>query len=190
MLGKTVRLIIAASCLAQAAIAPAQAVDVKRFMETCEGNRLCPWFLAVTAPPAGWRIDEDFGRRNRMLALLPDKEKLGPRDPLIYVRTTFNGDDRSLDVQAANSNQRWREAAGKVEIERLPDIARKAGAGVWQVYRYRNFDRPRQAYELLAFGEHGDSGGQKFFYMVALSGAQRDIIDAAETAWREVLDNL
>lgn len=190
MLKRTLRFVIAASCLAQAAIAPALAADVKRYMEPCEGSRLCPWFLADVAPPAGWVSDENFGRANKLLALFPKKENLGPADPLIYVRTTYNNDNRSLDMQATNSNNRWKQAAGKVDVERLPDVARSGDKGVWQVYRYRNYDRPRQAHELLAFGEHIETSGQKFFYMVALSGAQRDIVDKAEHVWREVLGNL
>lgn len=169
--------------------ASAEAGNLRRFIGACDG-RLCPWFVADIAAPKGWREDIAYGQQQKMLVLLPEKAKLGPEDPLIYLRTTFNNDGRTLDQQAETSNRRWQQAAGQTAITRLPDIPRAAGKGVWQVFRYENPGKPRQAHELLAFGEHAEGEGQKFFHMVVITGATAETLDKARPAWLTMLNSL
>jgi len=174
----------------QIASGPASAADVKRFMEPCGSGKLCPWFQADVPAPAGFKVDPGFSRGNRLLAFFPDRAKLGPDDPLIYVRASYNDDNRSLDTQASTSNARWKEMVKDAKVERLPDVERTDGKGKWQVFRYANPSRPRQAHEMLAFGEHVETNGQKFFYMVTISAANEKAVTGALPAWKELLGKL
>lgn len=187
--------LFAATLAAQALITPplvtqALGANVKRFMESCPGNRLCPYFLADVAPPKGWKISEGFGRQNKVVAFFPNKAKLGPADPLIYVRTSFNGDGRTLEQQAENSNAHWRDMVKDAKIERLANIPRGEGKGHWHVYRYTNPSRKMQAHEMLAFGEHAEKGDQKFFYMVTISADNVEAVEKSIPAWKDILGRL
>jgi hypothetical protein len=186
------KLILALALAAPALAAPlavtsAAAGDVKRFMAPCGSGQLCPWFEADITAPAGFKRDGEFGQNNRIVAFFPDKAKLGPEDPLIYVRTSQNGDGRSLDIQASNSNAQWKTMVPDSKVERLADIPRAEGKQAWQVFRYRNPSRPRQAHEMLAFGTHTESNGQRFFYMVTLSAANEAALNKGMPGWRQVL---
>lgn len=183
-------LILTLGLSAPALLAQAQAGDVKRFMAPCGSGQLCPWFEADIAAPTGFKADPSFGKGNRIIAFFPDKAKLGADDPLIYIRTSPNSDGRSLDTQAGNSNAHWKTMVRDSKVERQPDIARADGKGAWQVYRYHNPSRPRQAHEMLAFGTHVDSNGDRFFYMVTLSGASEAALDKGLPGWRQVLGGL
>ncbi|HRE22063.1 MAG TPA: hypothetical protein PKW21_13705 [Rhabdaerophilum sp.] len=183
-------LFLALAVSAQAVGGSASAADVKRFIEPCGSGKLCPWYQADIAAPASFRVDPDFSRGNRLLAFFPDRAKLGPDDPLIYIRTSQNDDNRSLDTQVSTSNARWKEMVKDSKVERLADIERADGKGKWQVFRYTNPSRPRQAHEMLAFGEHVETSGQKFFYMVTISAANEKAVSGALPAWRDILGKL
>ncbi len=183
-------LFLALALGAHAAAGPVAAADVKRFIEPCGSGKLCPWFQADIPAPAGFRVDPDFSRGNRLLAFFPDRAKLGPDDPLIYIRTSYNDDNRNLDTQASTSNARWKEMVKDAKVERLADIERADGKGKWQIFRYTNPSRPRQAHEMLAFGEHVEASGQKFFYMVTISAANETAVNAALPAWKGILGKL
>lgn len=163
--------------------APARA-EVRNLTARCE-NQLCPWFQAVVATPKGWIVNKVIGERNRVLMFQPDRLKRDANDPLLYIMTSLQEDETSVDDFVRQSQSHWREAVSDAKIERLADVARP-GKPTAQLYRYENPSRPRQANELIAFLEGSESDGRRFIHMVVLTATNAKAIEDAEHVLKSV----
>ena len=175
MMKRTFGILAAAVVLTQAALT-AQAGEIVRIGEKCHGQS-CAWYMAHVDAPIGWTANETMSLNTRALSLLPSKEKLEETDPLITVRTGLNGEVAAPELHGQG-------------VERLADLPRADGKGVWTVYRIHNPARSGEEHELIALGEGGNGNGQRFSFAVALSASELDVVTHAKSAWRDVLAQL
>mgnify|MGYP001175523311 CR=1 FL=1 len=153
----------------------AQAVEIRRLMDICQPGKMCPWFQVNATIPKGWAVDENYGRQNKLLVLLPQTAKGTPNTKakmMMYVRTTLVLDTRTLDEYIQTAESRWRAISPDVRIERLEDIPRANGAPASRQYRYENPGNPRQPVEYVGFVEQIEADGQRFVLNPVLTGVE------------------
>lgn len=168
--------------------APAAAVEISWLLDNCEGGKLCPWWQVKLAPPQGWRVDEEFGKAHKTTALaLMDNAK---DDPVIYVASSLDRAKDTVDARVARSEEQWRKRFPDAKIERLEDVPRASGEAPFRIYRYRNPSHAKQSLEYLAWAEHTDAKGNRFFFLAGLTNGGEQVIERAKAAFYEVLKNL
>lgn len=167
--------------------APAGA-EVEKFMRP-SGGSLQPYFRMKFTPPAGWVQDDGATKENDMAIYVPEGEDFSSAPALIYIRVSYNSDQRSLAKFIEVAHERWKAAVKDTKIERRPSEKRANGLPGFQVYHFINPSSPQQAYEMMAYGEDKDKDGNAFFLMIALTGASQKALDNAEAAYRTSLRN-
>lgn len=162
--------------------APAGA-EVEKFMRP-SGGSLQPYFRMKFTPPAGWVQDDNATKENDLAIYVPEGEDYSSAPALIYIRVTYNSDQRSLARFIEVAHDRWKAAVKDSKIEKRPSEKRANGLPGFQIYHFANPSHPQQAFEMMAYGEDKDKDGNDFFLMIALTGASQKALDNAETAYR------
>jgi hypothetical protein len=164
--------------------------EIQKLMQMCPGQKLCPWFKAVVAPPKGWVEDQEFGSAHFITVLLPDKAKVGAQDAMIYAQVSLHRDEQTLDENIAQNQGIWRQKEPRVKITPLPDAARGGERTPFKVFLYENPTHPKQAFEMMAFGSEKVPDGSHYIITVVDTAASRQAIDASREAYLAVLAGL
>jgi hypothetical protein len=115
---------------------------------------MCPWFEAVVTPPKGWTASKNETHINRVALMFPGA-KVDYSGAVMYVKTTFDGDNQPLAGFIAAAQSRWKASHADFTAEKLADFKR-AGKPDCTVYLYKNPSMPQQAFELTAFVKDAD----------------------------------
>lgn len=190
-LAVVVRLCAAAS-LVIAALASngAASAEVRKMMTACPGQKLCAWFQSTVTPPKGWVEDKDAGGRNRVTILLPDKDDLDFNDPMIYVQTAYEPGPATLEAIIAANQAQWRKEEPKGSIAPIGSAPRAGGDAPFELFLYQNPDKPKQAFEKIAYGFVTTSNGERYFLTVVDTAANKTAIDASSDDFLAVLKGL
>ncbi|CAN5533992.1 hypothetical protein BH11PSE4_BH11PSE4_43820 [soil metagenome] len=180
--------LVLAFCMAVAGAAltvPAKA-DVEKFMVMGEG-RMHPVFRLKFTPPAGWQEDAVASKKHGAPIYVPAGKSFGEAPAIMYIRVTYNSDNRSLDRFIDVAHEEWRASVKEASIDQLAGETRSNGQPAFRVYHFVNPDNPQQAYELMAYGEDNDNDGNHFTLMIGLSAATQQAIDGATADFRAAL---
>lgn len=173
------------ACLASLGAASTSAgAEIKGVAQLCPGQKICAWFQANVALPKGWTQDVEASAQNHVTLLEPDKDDLGDEDALIYIQTSPENGPETLDEIIQSNLGTWRKSDPKATFV-SEDSVRARG---FKLYLFRNPDRPKQAYERIAYGFTKGSDGKRYFLTIVDTGASREIIDKADIAFRYVLN--
>jgi hypothetical protein len=170
---------------ALACATPARA-EVQGVAQAC-GGQVCAWLKPVLAAPPGWVEDKATGGANRLAVLVPKGTSFGSAPVRIYARAFLNEEGLAIEERVRINTRRWLEGSPGATHERVADIPRAGGQGVFQVYRYRNPARSQQPVELTAFGEDRDAQGRPLGILVVLTATSEAHLAAAEAGYRDVL---
>jgi len=178
-------------CAGLASLAPSGAsAEIKKLLEMCPGQKLCPWFQAAVTPPKGWVEDKAIGDANHLTMLTPDKPELGADDALIYVQTSYENGPETLDQIIARNQADWRKSDPKTSITPLGTVPHGASGEPYKVFLFQNPDRPKQAFEKIAYGFAKLPNGERYFLIVVDTAASKAIVDQADDAFLDVLKQL
>jgi hypothetical protein len=170
----------AALALAGALVRSAHA-EVKKYVEICGGQQLCPHFQLVLTPPDGWVIDEAATKENKVQMLVPKGKTFGNAPALIYVQVLYHRDKQeTLDAFAKLSNDRWLADVPNAKITPLAAVDRINRKPGFLRFAFENPSNAQQAYEVGAFGIDGDTDGNEFVLDVVMTGATKAALDKAD----------
>jgi len=176
--------------LASFATADGASAEVKKMMSMCPGQKLCAWYLSTVTPPKGWVSDPDSGEQNHVAILLPDKDDLDFNDPMIYVQTSLEAGPDTLDAIIAVNQAQWRKKEPKGSITPAGTAPRANGAEPFKLFLYRNPDKPKQAFETIAYGFVVQPNGERYFLTVVDTAASKAAIDKSNHDFLAVLKGL
>lgn len=159
-------------------------------ISACPGQKLCAWYLSTVTPPKGWVEDKDAGERNHVTILLPDKDDLDFNDPMIYVQTSLEAGTDSLEAIIAVNQTQWRKQEPKGSITPAGTAPRANGAEPFKLFLYRNPDKPKQAFEAIAYGFTTQPNGERYFLTVVDTAAAKAAIDRSNDDFLAVLKGL
>jgi len=177
--------VVLAALLAVLSPVPSGA-EVEKLMRP-SGGGLQPYFRMKFTPPAGWTQDDSATKENDMAIYVPEGEDYSSAPALIYIRVSYNSDQRSLAKFIEVAHERWKATVKDSKIEKRPSEKRANGLPGFQVYHFANPSHPQQAFEMMAYGEDKDKDGNTFFLMIALTGASQKAVANAEAAYRASL---
>ena len=164
--------------------------EVKKRMSMCPGQKLCAWYQSTVTPPKGWIEDQDAGEEHHLTILLPDKQNLDFNDPMFYVQTSAEPGSETLDAIVAVNQAQWRKEEPKVAITPIGTVSRANRAPSFKLFLYHNPDKPKQAYEAIAFGLTTTPGGDRYFITVVDTAASKPAIDQSNADFLAVLKGL
>ena len=164
--------------------------EVKKLMTVCPGQKLCAWFQSRVTPPKGWVEDKDAGAQNHVTILLPDKVEVDFNDPMIYVQTSYEPGPDTLDAIIAVNQARWRKEEPKGSITPAGTAPRASGAAPFKLFLYQNPDKPKQAFETIAYGFAIQPNGERYFLTVVDTAANKAAIDKSNDDFLAVLKGL
>ena len=159
-------------------------------MSMCPVQKLCAWYQSTVTPPKGWVEDKDAGEANRVTILLPDKANLSFNDPMIYVQTSSEPGTDTLDAIIAVHQARWRKEEPKGAITPAGTAPRASGAAPFKLFLYQNPDKPKQAFETIAYGFAIQPNGERYFLTVVDTAANKAAIDKSNDDFLAVLKGL
>ena len=175
---------VAALAVAQA-IMPA-AAEVEKLMLVCDG-KLCPFFRASFAPPAGWVEDEQNGRKMGAVIFVPRGQTFHSAGAIIYATARFNRDKKPIADFIEQDQARWRQKAGDVKITRLADVARAGGKDSFQYFQFEAPSMKAQPFERVATTSDNDKEGNAFVVGLVLTAKSMKALNAAEPAYLAML---
>jgi hypothetical protein len=164
--------------------------EVKKLMTMCPGQKLCGWFKSTVTPPKGWIEDADAGAQNHVTILLPDKDDVDFNDPMIYVQTSVEPGPDTLDVIIAVNQAQWRKQEPKGSITPIGTAPRAGGEAPFKLFLYQNPDKPKQAFETIAYGFTTTPNGERYFLTVVDTAANKAAIDKSSDDFLAVLKQL
>ncbi len=164
--------------------------EVKKLMSMCPGQKLCAWFQSTAAPPKGWVEDKDAGAQNHLTILLPDKDDVDFNDPMIYVQTSYEPGTATLEAIIAVNQAQWRSEEPKGSIAPIGTAPRAGGEAPFKLFLYRNPDKPKQAFEAIAYGFTTTPNGERYFLTVVDTAANQAAIDKSSDDFHAVLRGL
>ncbi len=169
--------------------APASAGEIRRNMADC-GGKACPWFEAAVTPPKGWTISKNETHINRVALMFPGA-KVDYSGAVMYVKTTFDGDNQALADFIATAQKRWKASHADFTAEKLADFKRD-GKPDCTVYLYKNPSMPQQAFELTAFVKDTDPAhkDQNFVFQAVMTAPAMKMIEENKAAFYELLRGL
>jgi len=141
----------------------------------------------VVKPPAGWIEDKEVSEQNHVTLLTPDKPDLGAEDALIYVQTSVENGDETLDQIIKVNLDQWRRNDPRSKATPEGAFAPPFGGEGFKLYLFENPDRPKQAFERIAYGFFKGADNKRYFLTVVDTGATKKVIDGADAAFRSVL---
>ena len=171
------------SMLFLAALAANARAEVEKFMQLGEGE-LRPYFRLKFTPPEGWVQDAKATQENGLPIYVPKGKTFGNAPALMYIRVSYNADQRTMEKFIEVAHERWKNAVKDSKIDKMAGERRANGKADFQVYHFVNPSQPQQAYELMAYGDDTDKDGNAYFLMIALTAAVQKAINAAEVDYR------
>ncbi len=175
--------LIVAVALATVGTAGGASAEVKKLMTMCPGQKLCAWFQSTATPPKGWVEDKDAREQNHVTILLPDKDDVDFNDPMIYVQTSLEPGPDTLDAIIAVNQAQWLMQEPKGSIAPI-------GAAPFKLFLYRNPDKPRQAFETIAYGFATPPSGERYFLTIVDTAANKAAIDRSTDDFLTALKGL
>jgi hypothetical protein len=176
--------------LAAVATARGASAEVKKLMTMCPGQKLCAWFQSTVTPPKGWVEDKDSGEQNHVTILLPDKDDVDFNDPMIYVQTSLEPGPDTLDAIIAVNQAQWRKQEPKGSIAPIGTAPRADGEAPFKLFLYQNPDKPKQAFETIAYGFAIQPNGERYFLTVVDTAADKAAIDKSNDDFLALLKGL
>jgi hypothetical protein len=176
--------------LAAVATARGASAEVKKLMTMCPGQKLCAWFQSTVTPPKGWVEDKDSGEQNHVTILLPDKDDVDFNDPMIYVQTSYEPGTDTLDAIIAVNQAQWRKQEPKGSITPIGTAPRADGEAPFKLFLYQNPDKPKQAFETIAYGFAIQPNGERYFLTVVDTAANKAAIDKSNDDFLALLKGL
>jgi hypothetical protein len=161
--------------------------EVKKFMQMCDGQRLCPYYRLVLTPPENWIVEETATKQYNMQMLVPRGRNFGNAPAVIYVKISVRDKDQSLQEFVRVSQERWRRSVPDTKIDKQPEIERANGQPAYLSFRYENPSLAQQAFEAVSFAHDKDSDGNEFTLMVVVTGNKKDAIDRAMASYQAFL---
>jgi hypothetical protein len=161
--------------------------EVKKFMQMCDGQRLCPYYRLVLTPPENWIVEETATKQYNMQMLVPRGRNFGNAPAVIYVKISVRDKDQSLQEFVRVSQERWRRSVPDTRIDKQPEIVRTNGQPAYLSFRYENPSLAQQAFEAVSFAHDKDSDGNEFTLMVVVTGNKKDAIDGAMASYQAFL---
>jgi hypothetical protein len=108
--------------------ATAARAEVQKFLNACDGQKLCASYALVLTPPDGWVVDAKASAANKVQIIVPKGQSFATAEPLIYVQVFYQPDKtQTLADFARVSNARWLAANPKAKIVDLPAVERANG---------------------------------------------------------------
>jgi len=181
---------LAAVVLASFTTAGGAAAEVRKMMSMCPGQKLCAWYQSTATPPKGWVEDKDAGEQNHVTILLPDKKDIDFNDPMIYVQTSLEPGTDTLEAIIAVNQSQWRKQEPKGSITPIGTAPRANGGAPFKLFLYQNPDKPKQAFETIAYGFAIQSNGERTFLTVVDTAASKAAIDKSNDDFLAVLKGL
>jgi hypothetical protein len=155
--------------------------EVKKFLNPCGGQQMCPTYQLVMTPPDGWVPDEAASVKNKAQIIVPKGTTFATAEPLIYVQVSYHSNkDQSLANFAQTSNTRWVAANPNAKISELPAVPRANGKQGFLRFAFSNPSRDQQSYEIGAFGVDNDNDGNEFVLDVVMTGSSKQALDRAD----------
>lgn len=176
--------LLLALCLL-AAKGPAHA-EVEKFMRMCEG-KLCPSYRVKFTPPPGWEEDTAATREQQFQVFVPRGGSFHSSPAIIYIRVNYNHDKKTVAQFIDMVQGWWRERVPDTKITRIDAVERDNGKPPYQIYLFENASQPRQAFELVGYGEDGDKDGNAYILSIVMTAASKKAIDDAEAGFRAAL---
>jgi hypothetical protein len=155
--------------------------EVKKFLNPCGDQRLCPSFRLVMTPPNGWVLDAQATKDNNAQMMVPEGKTFANAEPLIYVQVFYHRDkQQTLADFARVSNERWLAENPDAKISPLPPVPRDNNKEGFLRFAFENPKIPQQAFEVGALGIDDDQDGNQFVLDVVMSASSKKALDGAE----------
>ncbi len=165
--------------------APAKA-EVEKFIDI-SASALRPVFRLKFTPPEGWLGNAEGTKLFGLPVYVPKGENFHHAPAVIYVRVSYNENDRPISAFIEVSQERWKKAVPDTQVTKVANEKRNNGMSDFLVYTIRNPSLPKQGWEMLAYGEDKDKDGNKYFVMISITATSQKALDDAETAFRTAL---
>jgi hypothetical protein len=160
--------------------------EVEKFFQLNKDN-IRPIFRLKFTPPEGWLANAEGSKQFGLPVYVPKDETFHYAPAVIYVRVSYNENNRPISAFIEVSQDRWKKAVPDTQVTKINDEKRDNGQGEFLVYKIRNPSHPAQAYEMLAYGEDKDKDGNKYFVMISITAKSQKALDDAENAYRAAL---
>src|SRR5262249_59905506 len=168
--------------------ATAARAEVQKFLNACDGQKLCASYALVLTPPDGWVVDAKASAANKVQIIVPKGQNFASAEPLIYVQVFYQPDKaQTLADFARLSNARWLAANPKAKISELPPVGRSNGKPPFLRFAFENPSKAQQAFEVGALGVDSDKDGNSFVLDVVMTGNSKAALDHADAAYAAFL---
>jgi hypothetical protein len=165
--------------------------EVQKFINPCDGQKLCASYRLALTPPDGWTLDTDATAKNNVKMLVPKGKTFATAPALIYVQIFYHPDkQQTLADFARVSNERWLANVSSAKVSELPDVDRGNGQPGFLRFAFDNPKDAQQAYEIGSFGVVSDKDGNEFVLDVVITGRSKDVVDRAEKDYLALLKSL
>jgi hypothetical protein len=161
--------------ISSSAIFPARA-EVDKILRVCNGQKgLCPEFRPRVKAPDGWARDEAASLKYGASMFVPNGEKFGNAEAIIYAEGRYNKDRTELVQWVAASDRDWATSSGRdARISALPSVNPKV-----IINRYDNPSLKDQPIEVIAHYADLDKDGNSYVVRLAVSGLNEKAVLAA-----------
>jgi hypothetical protein len=109
---------------------------------------------------------------------------------MIYVQTSLEPGTDTLEAIIDVNQAQWRKQEPKGSITPAGAAPRANGAAPFQVFRYQNPGKPKQAFETIAYGFATQPNGERYFLTVVDTAATKAAIDKSSDDFLAVLKGL
>src|SRR5215469_8248230 len=168
--------------------ATAARAEVQKFLNACDGQKLCASYALVLTPPDGWVVDAKATSENKVQIMVPKGQNFATAEPLIYVQVFYKPDkQQTLADFARTSNARWLVANPKAKIGELPAVERANGKPAFLRFGFEKPGKVQQAYEVGALGVDSDKDGNDFVLDVVMTGNTKAALERADAAYTAFL---
>jgi hypothetical protein len=180
------RLIIALFSFAFIFPATHAGAEVEKFIDI-SSPQIRPIFRLKFTPPEGWLANAEGTKQFGLPVYVPKGDTFHYAPAIIYIRVSYNENDRPISAFIEVSQERWKKAVPDTQVTKVADEKRANGQSDFLVYNIRNPSHPKQGWEMLAYGEDKDKDGNKYFVMISITATSQKALDDAEKAFRTAL---
>jgi len=163
--------------------ATAARAEVQKFLNACDGQKLCASYALVLTPPDGWVVDAKASAANKVQIIVPKGQSFATAEQVFYQPDKT----QTLADFARVSNARWLAANPKAKIVDLPAVERANGKPVFLRFAFDNPGKAQQAYEVGALGVDSDKDGNNFVLDVVMTGNSKASLERADAAYSAFL---
>jgi hypothetical protein len=163
------------------------AAEIKKFLTNCKGG-LCPHFRTTVEIPEGWVEDKEASAYFDAVMLLPKGIDFDTAPAKIYAVVRYNPKKQPVADFLPDAIRQWKSLARNVTITALPELKRANGKGVFVRHQFEAPRLKEQGFELQAATAEDDADGNNFIVTITLSANTRAAFDAAQPAYRSILE--